>query len=104
MVSIIQEPLEPTKTEGGNINTINEVTKVLLVKEEISICDKSQKDEEVSLSDEDNDLNKDLFYDAYDEWEDFHEEEPMIIQLRDGRQIEVQGETKNMFAKQRKGK
>ena len=104
MVSIIQEPLESTKTYERNINTTNEVTEVLFVKEENSICDKSQKEEEVHSSNEDNELNKELFYDASDEMEDFQEVEPMVIQLRDGRQIEVQEKTKDMFAKQRKRK
>ena len=76
----------------------------MLVKEEISICDKSQDDEGESSSNEDNGLNKELFYDASDELEVFHETKPMVIQLRDGRQLEVQGETKDMFAKQRKRK
>ena len=70
-----------------------------MVREEISICDKSQENEEVSSSEEDNELNKELFYDASDELEDLQEEEPMVMQLRDGRQIEVQGENKDRFAK-----
>ena len=43
-----------------------------------------------------------MFYDASDELEDFQEIDPIVIQLRDGRQIEVQEETKEMFAEQRK--
>ena len=74
MVSIIQEPLESKITEGRDINTVNEVTEILMVREEISICDKSQENEEVSSSEEDNELNKQLFYDASDELEDLQEE------------------------------
>ena len=74
----------------------------MYVKEEISVCDKIPKEEKVSSSDEENDSNKELFYDACDELEDFQETDPIVIQLRDGRQIEVEEETKEMFAKQRK--
>ena len=44
MVSIIQEPLESIKTEEENTNNICEETKVMYVKDEISVCDKIQKE------------------------------------------------------------
>ena len=85
MVSIIHEPLESIKIEEESTNTTSIRSEVMYVKGEVSICDRSQEEEEASPSDEEKDVNMELFYDASDELEDFQETNPIVIQLKDGR-------------------
>ena len=69
---------EPTTTNLGPQD--------LKLMEEVSILDKDLANE--SSEDEDN-LQGQVFYDASDELEDYEEPEPIIVHLRDGKEIAI---------------
>ena len=61
----------------------------MYVQDEISICDKSKIKEAVENSFDKENPNIELFYDAFDELEEYQEHDPIVIQLKDGRHVEV---------------
>ena len=66
--------------------------------EEISICDKDPVNES---SNEEDDHNEQIYYDASDELEEYEEQEPIVIQLRDGKEITIPGEPTELQKRRR---
>ena len=75
--------------EEDEINASVKEAEVIYVKDEISICDKSQIEEVIESSFDMEDLNRELFYDAFDELEEYQEQDPIVFQLKERRQVEV---------------
>ena len=73
------------------------------IREEISIHDNINIGNEGNESDstlEDEGPSNQLFYDASDELEDYNEPDPMTIQLRDGKEIDIPNLRPNMQRRQ----
>ena len=80
MVLVILDPQDQINLEEEKRNTTIKDTEAMYVKDEISFCDKSQIEEMVESSTDKEDLNKELFYDAFDELEEYQEHDPIVIQ------------------------
>ena len=92
MVSDVIEECEEAACEHNLINRIETDLKAMSIREEISINDNINLGNEGDESDstvEDEDPSDQLFYDASDELEDYNEPDPMTIQLRDGKEIDI---------------
>ena len=85
MVSIILDPQDQINSEEDERNTYVKETEAMHVKDEISICNESQIEEVVESSFDREDPDRELFYDACDELEEYQEQDPIVIQLKDGR-------------------
>ena len=76
-------------SDEDETNTPTKETGVLYVKDEISIQDKSQNGEALESLSDIEDLQGEPFYDASNELGEYQEQEPIVIQLKDERQVEV---------------
>ena len=86
--------------EGPNTNTEDQESTTNEIKpqdlklcEEVSIHDINQWSES---SEEENDHRDQVYYDASDKLEDFEEPDPIIVQLRDGKEITIPQESKEL--------
>lgn len=99
MVEVFYE--EPTTDVEDQEPTTNEIKpQNLKLCEEVSIHDKKQWSER---SKEENDPQDQVFYDASDELEDFDEPEPVIVQLRDGKEVAIPQDPKEFQRNCKKG-
>ena len=97
MVNVLHEETQQ-KDDEQETTTTNIEPQDLKLMEEISICDKGPANE--SSDDEDN-HQEHVFYDASDELEDYEEPEPIIVQLRDGKEISIPREPIEMQKRRR---
>ena len=73
--------------------------KNLKIIEEISICDKDPANES---SNDEGDCQEQIYYDASDELEDYEEPEPIVVQLRDGKEITIPRELTELQKRRRR--
>ena len=89
MVSVIQDqPLQIDSKEDTTI-TMNDQANALFIRDEVSIRDRIGTKEVSDYSSEEEAHQGERFYDASDELEDYQEQDPIVIQLKDGREIEI---------------
>ena len=88
---------DETKQEGEKQD--NTEPRDLKLLEEISICDEDPADESSS---EEEDHHEQIYYDASDELEDYVEQEPIIVQLRDGKEITIPREQSELQKRRRR--
>ena len=94
MVRILHDE---TKQEGEKLDTTE--TRDLKLLEEISICDKNPVNES---SNEEEDHHEQIYYDASDELEEFEEPEPIIVQLRNGKEVIIPREPSELQKRRRR--
>ena len=105
MVSAVMGDCEEAACEHDPISEIEADLKAMNIREEISIHDNINIGNEGNESDstlEDEGPSDQLFYDASDELEDYNEPDPMTIQLRDGKEIDIPNLLPNMQRRQRR--
>ena len=105
MVSAVMGDCEEAACEHDPINRIETDLKAMNIREEISIHDNINLGNEGNESDntlEDEGPSDQLFYDASDELEDYNEPDPITIQLRDGKEIDIPNLLPNMQRRQRR--
>ena len=85
MVSVILDPPNHINLEEDETNTSVKEIEAMYFKDEISIRDESNIEEVVESSSDMEDPQGELFYDAFDELEEYQEQEPIVIKLKDGR-------------------
>ena len=73
MVLAILDPQDQIKLEEEDINTLVKENEATVVKNEISICNESQIEEAIESSSDMGDLDRELFYDALDELDEYQE-------------------------------
>ena len=103
MISVTSDPLNQEKQEELH-NPQETPANILYLEEEISIRERESSEEMSDCPSEDKIPIGEEYYDASDELEDYQEEEPMSIQLRDGREIPIHGEILKIPRTQRRCK
>ena len=98
MVRVLHEETKQEDDEQETATITMEPQNLKLI-EEISIFDKDPTNK--SSEDEDNQQGH-VFYDASDEQEDYEEPEPIVVQLRDGKEITIPREPSEMQKRRRR--
>ena len=94
MVRVLHDETKQEKEKQDNTETRD-----LKLLEEISICDQDPVNES---SNEEEDHHEQIYYDASDELEDFEELEPIVVQLRDGKEIIIPREPSELQKRRRR--
>ena len=97
MVRVLHEETKQEDDEQETITTTIEPWDLKLI-EEISICDKDPTNES---SNDEADHQEHVYYDASDELEEYEEPEPIVVQLRDGKEVTIPRESTE-FQKKKK--
>ena len=98
MVRVLHEETKQEDDEQETITTTIEPRDLKLI-EEISICDKDPANK--SSNDED-DHQEHVYYDASDELEEYEEPEPIVVQLRDEKEITIPQEPTELQKQRRR--
>ena len=104
MISIVNDPLNKQNSEETSQEPQEERANLLYLKEEISIRERETSEDVSDYSSEEEANLGEEYYDASDKLEDYKETEPVSIQLRDGREVPIQGQTLKILRKERRRK
>ena len=104
MISVINDPLIHQESDDKPQGTLKDEANLLYLREDISVKERESSEEISDYSYGENHLLEEEYYDASDELEEYQEEEPILIQLRDGREIPMPNQCPKLMRRERRGK